>query len=90
MTPTDRSVTRVTLGAYPSQTGISGRGYGRLRPIVLTIGPGDSVALRWGGTRTRYTLGIEYIMRHAHRFAIRAREAEKREQRVQRKKARKS
>ncbi len=77
MTPTDRSVTRVTLGAYPCQTGLTGRGYGRARAIAVTIGPGDNITLRWGGTRQRVSLPIESIMRHAQRIEQRAREAAK-------------
>lgn len=85
MTPTDRPVTRVTLGAYPSMTGLTGRGYGRARVIAVTIGPGDNITLRWGGTRQRVSLPIEHLMRHALRIEKRARDAEK----IQRKKARK-
>jgi hypothetical protein len=77
MTPTDRPVTRVTLGAYPSQTGLTGRGYGRARVIAVTIGPGDNIEFRWGGTRQRVSLPIEHIMRHALRIQQRAREADK-------------
>ena len=85
MTPTDRPVTRVTLGSYPSLTGLSGRGYGKLRPIAVTIGPGDTITLRWGGTRQRASLQIEHVMRHAVRIELRARNAEKAASRAARK-----
>jgi hypothetical protein len=78
MTPTDRAVTRVTIGEYPSRTGITGRGYGRPRKIATTIGPGDDITLRWGGTRQRYTLSIEQLIRRAEFLEQRERQAQRR------------
>lgn len=67
MTPTDRKVTRVTTGAYPSRTAISGPGYGKLRKLVVTILPGDTIMLRWHGTQQREYIQIHDVMRYATR-----------------------
>lgn len=65
MTSTDKKVTRVTTRAYPTKTGISGRGFGQSRPISVTIAPGDVLILRPKGTRQSEYISIDMVYRYA-------------------------
>ena len=67
MTPTDKKVTRVTTGLYPSKTALTGGGYGKARRIVVTILPGDTILLRWHGTQQREYIAIKDLMSWAAR-----------------------
>lgn len=81
MTRTDKSVTRVTVGSYPQKTGASGRGFGKLRPIVLTILAGDTLILRPLGTQQREYISIEEVYRYAVAQRVRSMAAQKRARR---------
>jgi hypothetical protein len=72
MTRTDKAVTRVTTGQYPQRTGASGRGYGKARAIVVTIGPGDMLTLRPLGTQQREFISIEHLYRIAVSLRVRS------------------
>ena len=72
MTPTDKKVTRVTVGSYPSKVALSGPGYGKPRKIAITILPGDTLVLRWYGTQQREFVAIKDVMAWAARSRARA------------------
>jgi hypothetical protein len=77
MTPTDKKVTRVTTGLYPSKVAVSGSGYGKPRRIVVTILPGDTLLLRWHGTQQREYVAIQNVMSWAARSRALSERAQK-------------
>jgi hypothetical protein len=77
MTKTTSKVTRVTTGAYAQNTGLTGRGYGKARPIAVTILPGDTLVLRPLRTKRSEYVSIEQVWRWAVASRVRSEAAQK-------------
>lgn len=43
---------------------------GAIRPIVVSLEPGDVIVFREAGRRQRWTLAIDYAFRHAVRESL--------------------
>jgi hypothetical protein len=76
-TSTDKKVTRVTTGFYPSRVAVTGGGYGKPRRIVVTILPGDTLMFRWHGTQQREYVAIQNVMSWATRTRALSERAQK-------------
>ena len=63
-TPTNHKVSRVTMREFTVTRGLTGRGYGKPRRLVVTI-DGDTLILRPHGTRQREFIGIDEVYRIA-------------------------
>jgi hypothetical protein len=69
ITATNKPVTRVSTFTYSSRLGLTGHTFGKQRRIVVTIGPGDTLTLRWHKTRQLVYVALDNIMRRAQRDA---------------------
>lgn len=63
MTQLDKPIHRVTKGAYSTL-------YVRPKKIVVSLTPGDFLTFREFGSRTRYTVPIDGMFKHAIRLKI--------------------
>lgn len=73
MTQLDKPVHRVTRGAYSTL-------YTRAKKIVVSLTPGDFITFREFGSRTRFTVPIDGMFKHAIRLKIASDEAQKRKE----------
>lgn len=78
MTKLEKPVHRLTRGSYSTL-------YARTRQIVVSLLPGDLIQFREVGARTKFTVPVDGIFRHAIRLKVASDQSEKKKRRIARK-----